>query len=156
MGTVEIIACVLGLISVWLLTKQNIWCWPAGIAMVLMYIYIFYEVRLYSDMLLQIFFAVMQIYGWYFWLNGRGKEETLRVSFLNRKEIIFWTISIFIFSLILGVWMKKFSNADLPYIDAATTAMSVIAQWLMTKKIIENWILWIVADVKIHAYINYI
>ncbi len=147
MSYFEIIASILGLISVWLLTKQNMWCWPTGILMVVMYIYIFYEARLYSDMLLQVFFAVMQVYGWYYWHKGIHENKTLVVKFLSLREIIFWAISVILFAGLLGLLMKKYTNADLPYIDATTAAMSVIAQWLMTKKIIENWILWIIADV---------
>ncbi len=147
MSYLEIVASILGLLSVWLLTKQNMWCWPTGIVMVGMYIYIFYEARLYSDMLLQVFFAVMQLYAWYYWLNKKGQEATLKVSFLKQKERIFWAIIVLLFSFILGFLMKKFTKADLPYIDATTAAMSVVAQWLLTKKIIDNWILWIIADV---------
>ena len=98
-------------------------------------------------MLLQIFFAIMQAYGWYYWTKGKSGTEKIQVSYLTKKEIIFWCICLLLFSLFLGVIMKKFTNADLPYLDATTTAMSVIAQWLMTKKKIENWILWIIADV---------
>ena len=102
--------------------------------MVLMYIYIFYDSRLYSDMLLQIFFAIMQAYGWYYWTKGESDTEKIQVSYLTKKEIIFWCICLLLFSIFLGVIMKKFTNADLPYLDATTTAMSIIAQWLMTKK----------------------
>jgi nicotinamide mononucleotide transporter len=147
MSLFELTASILGVLSVWLLTKQNIWCWPTGILMVLMYIYIFYEAHLYSDMLLQVFFAVMQFYGWYYWLKGKSGEKTLQVNRLNKKEMGLWLATVLIFSFILGWIMKKFTNADLPFIDATTAIMSVVAQWLMTKKVIHNWILWIVADI---------
>lgn len=146
MSSIEIVASILGLLSVYLVTKQNIWCWPTGIVMVLLYMFIFYEARLYSDMLLQLFFAGMQIYGWYFWLNGDSQRPAVKVTYLKKNEYYFWLLLILVLSAILGILMKTLTNADLPFIDAFTTAMSIIAQWLMTKKKIENWILWIFAD----------
>jgi nicotinamide mononucleotide transporter len=147
MSILEIFASILGIISVWLLIKQNMWCWPTGILMVIIYSYIFFKVQLYSDMLLQIFFALMQGYGWYYWLNGEKKNQKLNITFLRRSEMVQWFIVFVLFSLVLGLVMRKYTNADLPFIDAATATMSIIAQWLMTKKIIENWIVWILADI---------
>ena len=147
MSSIEIIASILGLISVFLVTKQNIWCWPTGIVMVLLYIVIFYQARLYSDMLLQVFFAIMQTYGWYFWLKRDVENGQVKVSNLKKGEWLIWILMVVLISMLLGIMMNKYTNADLPYIDAFTTALSIIAQWLMTKKKIENWILWIVADV---------
>ena len=147
MSKLEIVASLLGLISVWLTTKQNIWCWPIGIIMVSAYAFIFYEARLYSDLMLQLVYVVMQFYGWYYWIYGNKNSEELKVTKLSSQQIMMWTIVLIVGSIVLGWLMKKYTNADLPYWDATTTAMSLIAQWLMTKKIIENWILWIVADV---------
>ncbi len=147
MTIIEIVASILGLVSVWLLTNQNLWCWPTGIAMVLLYIVIFYKEKLYSDMLLQVFFVGMQIYGWYLWSVGKQFKKDLKVTFLDRKDKILWTLVLIFFSLILGYIMNKFTDADLPFIDSTTTVISIIAQWLMTKKIVESWILWILADI---------
>lgn len=143
---IEFIASLLGLISVWLVTKQNNWCWPTGIVMVMIYVFIFYQNKLYSDMLLQIFFIVMQIYGWYTWSNNSHKTTKLEVSWLTFKEQLLWITGIIALSIVIGFCMKRYTNADLPYIDAATAAMSIAAQWLMTRKKIENWLIWIIAD----------
>lgn len=143
---IEFIASLLGLISVWLVTKQNNCCWPTGIVMVIIYVFIFYQNKLYSDMLLQIFFIVMQIYGWYTWSNNSNKTTKLEVSWLTFKEQLLWIAGIIVLSVVIGFCMKRYTNADLPYIDAATAAMSIAAQWLMTRKKIENWLIWIIAD----------
>lgn len=143
---IEFIASLLGLISVWLVTKQNNWCWPTGIVMVLIYMFIFYQNKLYSDMLLQVFFAVMQIYGWYTWSNNSVNTTKLQVSWLTFKEQLLWMAGTIVLSIIIGFSMEHFTNADMPYIDAATAAMSITAQWLMTRKKIENWVYWIIAD----------
>lgn len=79
MSLFEIIAALFGLVSVWLTVKENIWCWATGLVTVFMYIFIFYEARLYSDMILQIIYVFLQIYGWYYWLHGgKEREETPR------------------------------------------------------------------------------
>ena len=75
MNAIEIIAAIFGLVSVWLTVKENIWCWPTGLIMVFLYIFVFYEAHLYSDVILQVIYIFLQIYGWYIWLNG-GKDNT--------------------------------------------------------------------------------
>ncbi len=147
MDVFEICAAALGIISVYLLTKQNWLCWPTGIVMVVMYIFIFYGARLYSDMLLQVFFALMQMYGWYAWTNRSQSVNKLQVTFLSNRQRSYWVGVIIFIALLLGYLMKRFTNADLPYLDAATTSISLVAQWWMTRKYIENWLLWIIADV---------
>ncbi|MFH7028137.1 MAG: nicotinamide riboside transporter PnuC [Heteroscytonema crispum UTEX LB 1556] len=90
MSLFEIIAALFGLVSVWLTVKENIWCWATGLVTVFMYIFIFYEARLYSDMILQIIYVFLQIYGWYYWLHGGKEREELHVSRITRLEAIIW------------------------------------------------------------------
>lgn len=147
MSLFELTAALLGMISVYLLTKQNSLSWPIGIVMVLMYIVIFYEARLYSDMLLQVFFALMQAYGWYAWSSFQQTKQKTKVAELSPQQLIGYCLLTLFLCLTLGIVMKRYTNADLPFLDAFTTALSMVAQWLMTKKKLENWLLWIIADV---------
>ncbi len=147
--TLEIIAVVCGLANVYLTVRQNIWCWPVGIVMVSLYIYIFFEARLYSDTLLNVFFLVMQFYGWYQWTRG-PVEHSRSLSAVRRLAARGWTWTILGVSAgtgLLGTTMHRYTDASLPYPDAFTTMLSVFAQFLMTKKFLENWILWIIADI---------
>lgn len=149
MTPIEIIATFFGVITVYLTVKQNIWLFPTGIVMVTLYIFIFYEAKLYSDMLLQIIYIYMNIYGWYYWLKkwDRTKKDELKISTLSWQETGKWAIIWIVGTCIWGYLMKTFTDATLPLIDAALAVGSLIAQWFLSKKILENWYIWIALDV---------
>jgi nicotinamide mononucleotide transporter len=147
MSYLEMFAALLGVVSVWFTAKQNILCWPIGLVMVGIYAYIFYDAKLYSDMLLQAYFFIMQIVGWIAWTRKNKDENIIQVTQLTLVQKLFWTILIIIIGLILGKIMATKTYASFPYIDAMLTSMSFVAQWLMTIKKIENWIIWIFADI---------
>lgn len=148
MSPIEIFATLFGLASVYLTVKQNIWCWPTGLVMVVLYIFIFYEVKLYSDMGLQIIYVFMQIYGWYNWIYGKKSEkDKLPVTRLKPREMIAWLIVLVLGNFTLGYAMSNYTDASFPYSDAFITAASLIAQWFLAKKILESWVLWITVDV---------
>jgi nicotinamide mononucleotide transporter len=147
MSLFEIIAALFGLVSVWLTVKENIWCWATGLVTVFMYIFIFYEARLYSDMILQIIYVFLQIYGWYSWLHGGKEREELHVSCITPLEAIISGGVVLIGTFTLGFVMYRYTDAALPYWDGAITVISLVAQWLMAKKVLECWLLWIVVDV---------
>jgi len=143
----EIIAVILGLLSVFLVTRQNVWCYPLGIISVFIYIFIFYEVKLYADMGLQVFFIVLQVYGWYEWLYGGEKKTELKVSWGTKT--IYGTTMLFvgIATVLLGSILHRLTDASLPYIDSFLAVLSMAAQWMMAKKYIENWILWTIVNI---------
>ena len=147
MPVIELIATAFGLISVWLTVRQNIWCWPTGLIMVSLYVYIFYGARLYSDMGLQVIYIFMQLYGWYHWLYGAEGSDRLPVIRLKPSQITFWTSTAAIGTLGLGWAMYSYTDAALPYWDATTTILSLIAQWLMARKVLESWLIWIAVDI---------
>lgn len=148
MEWIEAVATVLGIISVTLLVRQNIWCWPTGIVMVTLYIFIFYDARLYSDMGLQVAYVFMQAYGWYHWVFGaRDDEALLPVTRLTRRAGFAWLVVIGVGTAGLGYGVDTYTDADLAYWDAATTVMSLVAQFLQARKILECWALWIAVDV---------
>lgn len=146
MSYIELIAAALGLVSVWLTVKQNIWCFPVGIVMVILYAGVFYEAKLYSDMILQILYVILQVYGWYQWSKGKT-DNSIAVSWLSNAQRFGCLAVGIVGSAVLGTFMYQQTDAAFPYIDASTTAMSLVAQGLMTYKKIENWILWITADI---------
>ena len=148
MTVLEICAVILGLASVYLTTKENIWCWPTGLAMVVLYIIIFANVRLYSDMLENFIYIFLQIYGWWYWVYGNKKKKAaVPVTRLKPRGIAFWLIVIAIGTAGLSYIMATYTDAAIPFWDALTTVMSLTAQWLMGKKLIENWVLWVSVDV---------
>lgn len=145
----EKIAVACGLANIYLTVRQNIWCWPVGVVMVSLYVYIFFGAKLYSDALLNVFFLAMQFYGWYHWTRGGVEHSTslAAVARLSGNEWGWTAAGTAAGTLALGTVMRHYTDAALPYPDAFTTTLSVIAQFLLTRKILENWTLWIVADV---------
>jgi nicotinamide mononucleotide transporter len=146
MSYIEIVASAFGLACVWFTVKQNVWCWPTGLIQVILYIWIFYNSHLYSDMLLQIVFVFISIYGWYHWIHGNRETSVLEVT-KTGNEIVIWMIIGLAGTFMLGFLMGYYTNAALPYPDSFITVASLIAQWLMARKKLESWWFWIMVDV---------
>ncbi|MFQ5563693.1 MAG: nicotinamide riboside transporter PnuC [Parvularculaceae bacterium] len=144
---VEITAVILGLINITLLIRRNIWNYPFGIVMVSLYAWIFYGAKLYSDVLLQGFFFVVQFYGWYYWLKGRGGDGRVIVERLTKGQALGYAGVAVAGVAALGTVMGRFTDAAFPYWDASIAVLSVIAQILLARRRLENWILWITVDV---------
>jgi nicotinamide mononucleotide transporter len=156
----EFFGLVFGLVAVALSAIANVWSWPIGIVNVILSFFLFYQVQLYPDMFLQIFFFVTNIIGWWRWLNPRPGEEDrkneLRVSLLSRSGII-----ILIVIGICGTWlMGKFSQnlhqvsptlfnkpSAFPYFDSFIMVMSIVTTFYMIQKKIECWVIWIMVDI---------
>jgi nicotinamide mononucleotide transporter len=147
MSLLELFASTLGVIAVWLTVRQNIWCWPIGLVMVLMYSWIFFEVKLYSDMLLQLVYAVLQVYGWWQWRRGGDQHQGREVSRLSVAGIAFSLLIGAAGSLGLGYVMATYTDAAAPWLDAALTGFSLVAQVWMAQKRLECWPLWFTLDV---------
>ncbi|MEM8661771.1 MAG: nicotinamide riboside transporter PnuC [Pseudomonadota bacterium] len=144
---IEVIALCLGIINVGLLMRRSIWNYPFGIAMVSLYAFIFYEARLYSDMLLQGFFFAIQIYGWWYWAQNLQENGHIHVRRLHWSGYPGFALAALIGVMVLGTFMSRFTDADLAYWDATTTVLSVIATMLLARRYLENWIVWIIVDV---------
>lgn len=147
MSPLELVASAIGIVAVWLTVRQNRWCWPLGLIMVLMYAWIFYDGKLYSNMLLQGVYAVLQGYGWWLWTRGGDSHSGVHVNRLSVQGL--W-LSLCIggaASLALGYLMATFTDAAAPWQDATLSAFSLVAQVWMAQKRVECWPLWIVLDV---------
>ncbi len=143
----ETAAVVFGIVSVYLSVRENIWSWPTAIVNVTLYIFVFYRARLYADMALQVVYIGISVYGWYQWLHGgRGKGQLAVSRGTPRLAVILVGIGIFATALI-GAVLSRYTNAALPWLDSATTTTSLIAQWMMARKILENWVVWVAVDV---------
>ena len=147
MSPIELFAVIFGIISVYLSVKQNIWSWPTAIVNVTLYIVVFYESRLYADMGLQVVYIVLSCYGWYQWLYGGANRTELPVTRATRRSAVVLPAIGLVSMAILGTLLHRTTNAALPYLDSTTTATSLIAQWMMTRKILENWLVWVAVDV---------
>jgi nicotinamide mononucleotide transporter len=115
--------------------------------MVILYIAIFYHAKLYSDMLLQVVYVFLQLYGWHAWLRGGPNRIALPVSRIVAWQVLAWLVACAGGTYLLGTLMYRHTDASFPYVDAFTTVASLIAQWLMARKLLESWLAWIVVDV---------
>lgn len=153
----EIIAAGLGFIAIFLQIKQNVWYWLVSIVMVSMYIYIYIDARLYADMSLQVYYLIISFYGWYMWLYGKKVNDhktQLSVSTISQNLIAILTIISIVLFFIIAWILLQFTNSDLPYWDSFTTSLSFVATWMLARKKIENWLIWIVVDaVSVGIYI---
>ena len=142
----ELIGAIFGVICVYLNTKENIWGWPTGIVSVGIYTYVFFETSLYGDFMLNGTYVVLGFYGWYNWLYGSAKHSILEISLSDKEEVLL-LFAIGILGIFIGGRILTAVDGSLPYWDATTTAFSLIAQWQLTKKRLENWLVWIFVDV---------
>ncbi len=147
MSPLELFAALLGAISVWLSVRQNIWSWPTAIVNVVLYALVFYDAKLYADMGLQVIYAVLSIYGWYEWLYGGAGRTVLHVSRTGPRLGALLALIAAIGSGVLGVFLHHATDAALPFMDSFLSSTSLVAQWMMTKKLLENWLVWIAVDV---------
>jgi nicotinamide mononucleotide transporter len=146
MNLLEAIAAVIGALSVYLGTRQHIAYWPTAIVNVGLYTYVFWRTGLYADAGLQVVFLVLSIYGWYEWLHGGANRAELRVSRATPRTWLIVVPTAIVFWYALARYVASRPGVSLPYLDAGLTTVSLVAQWMTTRKILENWILWIVVD----------
>lgn len=147
MSLLEWAAALTGFLSVWLTVRQDIWCWPTGLVNVALYVVVFWQARLYADMGLQVFYAAASLYGWWAWLHGGQAGGQLVVTRTPRAWLLGLLTAGTAFGFGLGLLLHALTDASLPWLDSALTALSLVAQVLMTRKWIENWALWIAVDV---------
>jgi nicotinamide mononucleotide transporter len=142
---VELAGFVITALGIWLTTRRLLICWPVVLLADILYLAVFYQARLYSDALLQIFFVAFTLYGWWHWWRGIRAEGEVRVVPLPRMNLLLALASGAAGSLLLGALAVRM-HAALPHLDAALTSYSLVASWWQARKHIANWWLWIVVD----------
>ena len=153
----EVLAVVLSIAYLLLAIKQSIWCWYAAFFSTLIYSILFFDAALLMDSFLNVFYLVMAVYGWYSWknINTETKNKELSITtygFVKNSKII---IILTIISSVLGYVMANYTKADFAYLDTFTTVFAVFATFMLTKKVLENWLYWVIIDfISIYIYIN--
>ncbi len=143
----EILGFVTGAICVYLNTRQNVIGWLFGIINACLYGLVFYKARLYADTALQGYYFVTSLYGWWMWLYGGSGRAELAVSQTPGRLYPVFAVIFLTATLGWGYGLQRFTDASLSYLDAALTMASLIGQWMMARKYLQNWLIWIVADV---------
>ena len=159
MSYVELVGTIFYLWSVWLIARRNILTWPIGIISVILFMFLFYQIQLYSDTIEQGYYLLASVYGWWFWrktAQTQKSDEKLNVSYSPQRVILFWVAITAVLSVVVGaamtqihIWLPAIFPvpADYPFLDALTTVMSFVAMWLMARKRTESWVYWIIVDV---------
>lgn len=143
---VEAIAVALNIIYVILVVKEKILCWPFGILASLISIWLFIQIGLFAEAILFTYYVLMGLYGWWFWSQGRKEGGELNIqSWKYSHHIAIIAVGIGC-SFLLGATLNEWTTAKSPYFDSFTTIFSFIATWLTARKLLENWIYWIVID----------
>jgi nicotinamide mononucleotide transporter len=151
----EAVAVVLGLAYLLLAAKESLWCWPAAFVSVCLYIYICLNAKLYSETALQGFYLAMAVYGYISWKNGgRSRSDELPIILLPARYHAVIIGGGILLTLAMGYMMDTATDAALPYMDAFTTIFSVFTTIMVTRKILENWLYWIVID-SVGAYMYF-
>ncbi len=146
---VEVLGVVTSLIYLYFSVRQIIWLWPFGILSSVLFTWIFFSSRFYADMGLQVYYVGISIYGWIYWLRGSNRDsprEKLAVTRISRKQI--WMLTLIGMALFFGIVaiLKFFTDSDVPWGDGFTTAASIVATWMLARKILEHWLVWILVD----------
>jgi nicotinamide mononucleotide transporter len=145
----ELLGAVLGLAYILLSVNQNIWTWPTGLATSILYSFVFFHSQFYAGMSLQFYYVVISLYGWYFWLKGRRPDQSkeLPVSRITSRQFIWSSIIFLVCFALLYIILSGYTDSPVPVMDAFTTSLSIVATWMLARKILENWLIWVVADV---------
>ena len=145
----EVIAMLTGIAGVWLTMKESIWCFPIGIINVSLYAWLFISpgIRLYADALLQCIYILLLFYGWMNWADRNKKKEARHTFNIPSKTALKLFFIFLAATIVLAVFLQHYTNASYPWLDSALTCSSLAAQWMIAKKMIENWIVWIVVDI---------
>ncbi len=144
MNPVEIVSVVSSLIFLYLLIKQNIWCWPFGIFSSVLSVYLFIEYKLYSEAVLYACYVVFGVYGWLVW--QQDKQDEVKVTGFSITHLLFGFLVGVPLTILVGYLAKRFTDAAIPYVDACTSVFGLIATYLEAHRYIATWYFWIVLN----------
>jgi nicotinamide mononucleotide transporter len=143
MNTFEAVAAAFGILSVFLSTRQNVWSWPTSLVNVTMYGIYFSQQKLFALMVLQGFFALISLYGWYEWLFGGERRTPLTVSRVTGRLALILIVVTAALTLVLEFVLRNYTEDPAPLVDALLSSVSLVAQWMMARKLLECWVIWV-------------
>ncbi len=160
MNWLEILGTIVGVVYLYLEYRASVWLWVASIVMPAIYLFVYYDAGLYADFGISIYYLVASIYGLVCWLKGHrkeGKEDTENIKIVHTPVAAYgWLLGIIVLLfLLIGYILREFTDSTVPWADAFTTALSIVAMWMLAKKYLEQWLIWIVADVACAALYGY-
>jgi nicotinamide mononucleotide transporter len=147
MAWTELIGAVLSGFATWLTVRNSVYCWPTNIIAAAFYLVVFTHERLYAGAVLQVFYIGLSIYGWWEWKYGDpATSSALPISHARLSDLFVPTLFCIVATTAVSVLLMQWTNADYPVLDTILTGMSLLATWMTARKYVENWYVWIVAD----------
>lgn len=145
---IELLGAILGITYIFFSIRQNILTWPVGLLTSALYVWVFLDSQLYADMGLQMYYVLVSIYGWYEWLhvNSANNPEPIKVSRLSIHLGIILTIVSFILFFLMWFILDNYTDSTVPVADSLATSLSIVATWMLARKILEHWLVWIFVD----------
>ncbi|MCF9047400.1 nicotinamide riboside transporter PnuC [Acinetobacter nectaris] len=147
MSNLEIFAVLVSVIGVGLTILRHMWCWWFNLLAYILYGYLFFEYKLYGEVILQFIFLIMNFYGFYFWLKTKQEQQDIRIEPLAMNHLVLQVILAELFGLLFGFTLKTFTNAAVPMLDAQLAAFSLLATYWTSRKYIATWPLWVIVDI---------
>lgn len=147
---IELAGAILGIAYIYFSIRQHILTWITGLLTSLLYIVVFYQAKFYADMGLQFYYVAISIYGWYLWKSkkpGLTEKTNLPVIHARRNFFLISAMATWIIFLLIRFILVRYTDSMIPNMDAATTALSITATYMLARKMIEHWIIWVVVDV---------
>ena len=144
---IEVFGAIAGIVFIFLEIRVSVWLWPVGIITSAVYVWVFLNEKLYADMSLQVYYIVISIFGWIWWLKGTSREnEKLQITNLQFKTGI--RLMLIFVILFAAMWstLKYLTDSPVPAWDAFITAGSAVATWMLARKILQHWLLWIIVN----------
>lgn len=145
----EAFAMISGLIYIFLSVKHSIWLWPVGFITSALLVVVFFTTKLYADMSLQVYYLIVSLYGWYFWVTGKKKDKhsfEVKISVLKPYQWFLAILTTLLLGFLLFYPLQRYTDASYPLWDSMITSGSIVATWMLARKIIDQWILWIIID----------
>ena len=145
----EIIGTLIGLVYLWLEYRASIYLWIASIIMPAVYLFVYYDAGLYADFGINIYYLLAAVYGWWVWKYGNKEKqgEELPITRMPRGKWKMAAAMYLVFQLLIAWILIRYTDSNVPWCDAFTTALSMVAMWMLARKYLEQWLVWIVVDV---------
>lgn len=150
MGYLEIAGTAIGLLYLYLEYKASVWLWVASIVMPAIYLVVYYDAGLYADFGISVYYLIASVYGLVCWVRGKGRDDNgVALQIGHTPRAMYWRlgmVTVVLFGAI-GYILSRYTDSTVPWADAFTTSLSIVAMWMLARKYVEQWVMWIVADV---------
>ena len=143
----EIVGTIVGLVYLYLEYKASIYLWIASVIMPAIYLVVFYDAGLYADTAINIYYLIIALYGWFAWRYGSEQKSELPITHASTKVWVAMAATYIVAQLLFSAVLIYLTDSDVPLFNGATAALSVVGMWMLARKYIEQWIVWIVVDI---------